>query len=185
MDWLLRHIEHPLLFAFTTLLALACLRPFFAWFFGDWRGLLEDVRDAGMPDLLMLFRGRWFEGEWAELKIGVLDLTAFDRLVVTGKATLGTLTVQFDFAAGDRFQFLSAGALGLDAAQLSFQSNGLDAGLGIAVDSSTGALVMRIVELRPHVAASARFAAAPVPLPPALGLFGVSLLGLVARRRRG
>jgi hypothetical protein len=124
------------------------------------------------------------------LDIGVLDLAQFDRLVVTGTATLGSLTVQFDFGAGatvyagERYEFLSAGALTLDAAHLSFQPNGLAAGLGIAVDTGAQALVLRIVELPAlAMAPQARLAAAPVPLPPALWLFSCSLAGLLRRRR--
>lgn len=71
MDWLDKNVEHPLLLILAIGVAIPFLWQFWRWFFGDIFGFAEDVKDAGLPDWYAFLKGRYWEGEWAELKIFV------------------------------------------------------------------------------------------------------------------
>ena len=70
MEWLSRNIDHPLLFILAITISLPVLKQYWKWVFGDTSNFVSDVKDAAMPDWYAFFRGRYWESEWAELKIG-------------------------------------------------------------------------------------------------------------------
>lgn len=63
-------VKHPFLLATSILLSLPVLWQYWKWMFGGTEGFLDDVRSAAEPDWFALWKGRYWEGEWAELKIG-------------------------------------------------------------------------------------------------------------------
>lgn len=77
MEWLSQFVDHPWLFVATSCLALLCLWPFWRWFFGDIYGFSEDVSDASTSDTINFIRGRYWEGEWASLKLAAFAALSF------------------------------------------------------------------------------------------------------------
>lgn len=69
MDWLTNLIEHPILLILAIALALPVIKQYFKWFFGDLSGFTSDASLGAMPDIYAMFKGKYLEGEWAELKI--------------------------------------------------------------------------------------------------------------------
>ena len=62
-------IDHPWLLVLAVGLAIVCLIPWFKLFFGDCFNFGSDVADAALPDLLAALMGRFWKGEWAEVKL--------------------------------------------------------------------------------------------------------------------
>jgi hypothetical protein len=75
MEWLINLIEHPLLLIPAIVLAFPVIKQYFKWFFGDLGGFTSDVSLSAMPDIYAMFKGKYLEGEWAELKIFFFILT--------------------------------------------------------------------------------------------------------------
>ena len=86
------HVDHPWLLLMAVAVAFPVLSQYFKWFFGDAAGLREDVVDAAMPDWLAVLFGRFWQGEWAEVKIG-----AFLLLVIGFTAALYKIGVMIFF----------------------------------------------------------------------------------------
>jgi len=69
MTWLLKSIDHPYLLLLAVVVAIPILIQYWKWIFGDMGGFVSDITLGGMPDWLAFLRGKYWEGEWAEIKI--------------------------------------------------------------------------------------------------------------------
>ncbi len=67
-------VNHIFLLLFSICLAIPVLLQLWEWMFGDLRGFFSDLFEASLPDWLSLLRMRYWEGEWAELKLGLFLL---------------------------------------------------------------------------------------------------------------
>jgi hypothetical protein len=85
MEWLLGFVDHPLLLLCALLITVPVMNQYWKWFFGDIAGFGEDVKDAVVPDWYALLRGRYWEGEWAELKIVFFVLLFFGTVAAVYK----------------------------------------------------------------------------------------------------
>jgi hypothetical protein len=74
MQWLRGFVDHPLLLLIALLIAAPVMYQYWKWFFGDLAGFGTDAKDAAIPDWYAFLRGRYWQGEWAELKIIVFLL---------------------------------------------------------------------------------------------------------------
>ncbi|RTL54340.1 MAG: hypothetical protein EKK46_08325 [Rhodocyclaceae bacterium] len=88
MNDLTNLIEHPLLFLFTTAIALAVLGIYWPWFFGDIHGFVDDLEEAAKPDWYAWWQGRYWEGEWAEFKLGAFALLSLGVIAACYKLGL-------------------------------------------------------------------------------------------------
>ena len=77
MNWLTEYIEHPFLLFLSICIAVPILMNYVGWLFGGSRGLAEDLKVAALPDWYAFLKGRYWESEWAELKIGAFVLLCF------------------------------------------------------------------------------------------------------------
>lgn len=70
-------VAHPWLLICAIMVGIPLIFFFWGWCFGDLRQFIADITDASMPDLWQALRGRYWEGEWAELKLGFFLLYSF------------------------------------------------------------------------------------------------------------
>ncbi len=92
MDSLCGHVDHPWLLLLAIAIAIPVLFQYFKWFFGDVAGLRDDAVNVALPDWLALLMGRFWQGEWAVVKIG-----AFILLVAGFTAALYKIGVMIFF----------------------------------------------------------------------------------------
>ena len=92
MNWLRGYVDHPFLLVLAICVAIPILWQYWQWLFGGIHNFVEDVKDAAAPDWYAFLRGRYWEGEWAELKIVVFML-----LCVGLAAALYTMAVKVLF----------------------------------------------------------------------------------------
>ncbi len=69
LDWASGYVDHPWLLLVAIPVAIMFLAPWFRWFFGNLRGLGEDVTVASIPDCISVFTKYFWRGEWAEVKL--------------------------------------------------------------------------------------------------------------------
>lgn len=74
MRWLTEFVDHPYLLALAVLVALPLLWQYFRLFFGDLGGFVDDAELGGASDWDTLLKGRYVDGQWAELKIAFFVL---------------------------------------------------------------------------------------------------------------
>lgn len=74
MNWVTEHVDHPLLLIAAICIAVPILRHYWQWFFGSIHDFATDLKDAAAPDWCAFLRGKYWEGEWAGLKIGAFIL---------------------------------------------------------------------------------------------------------------
>lgn len=89
MTWLTQNIEHPYLLLITTIIAIPVIWQYWKWIFGDINSFGEDLKVAALPDLFAALLGRYWESEWAELKIGFFIVLCVGVIAATYK--LGTI----------------------------------------------------------------------------------------------
>jgi hypothetical protein len=89
MNWVTEYLDHPLLLIAAICIAAPILWHYWQWFFGNIHDFAADVKDAAVPDWYAFLRGRYWEGEWAELKIG-----AFILLSVSFVAAIYTIAIK-------------------------------------------------------------------------------------------
>lgn len=70
MSWLAQFVDHPNLLILAATVAAPILWQYFKWFFGDMGGFVSDAALGGAPDWYAFLKGKYWEGEWVELKIG-------------------------------------------------------------------------------------------------------------------
>lgn len=69
MTWLARYIEHPYLLTLAVFVAAPILWQYMKWLFGDLSGFISDATLGGLPDWYTFLINKYWEGEWAEIKI--------------------------------------------------------------------------------------------------------------------
>ena len=69
MSDLLTFVDHPWILGAAICLAIPVIWGYWRWFFGDAEDFATDLEDADYRDWINLLRGRYWEGEWAEVKI--------------------------------------------------------------------------------------------------------------------
>lgn len=91
MGWQSEYLEHPFLLILS--ICFAVLFSSYVWeaFFGDVKGFVQDIKDAALPDLFACLMGRYWDGEWAELKLGVFILIFIGLVLVFFKGGLTIL----------------------------------------------------------------------------------------------
>lgn len=67
-------VDHPWLLLACLALSVPPLREIWRMIFGDAADFAEDLRLAALPDWWAWFQGRYWDGQWAELKLTVFAL---------------------------------------------------------------------------------------------------------------
>ena len=62
-------VDHPWLLLACLALSVMPLKEMWRLIFGDGADFIEDVKIAAVPDWYAWLKGRYWEGEWAELKL--------------------------------------------------------------------------------------------------------------------
>ena len=69
LEWLERYVDHPAVLLLSIAIAVPVMLRYWQWFFGNAEESVQDLKDALVPDLWAALKGRYWEGEWAELKL--------------------------------------------------------------------------------------------------------------------
>jgi len=85
MTWLNQNIDHPFLLLIATIIAIPIIWQYWKWMFGDIGAFSDDIKDAALPDLFAAYIGRYWESEWAALKIGLFLLLCVGVIAATYK----------------------------------------------------------------------------------------------------
>ena len=68
------YIDHPWLLLLALVVSVPFICQYWIWLFGSVGGFKEDLMDASEWDIFAAFKGHYWEGEWAEFKIGLFIL---------------------------------------------------------------------------------------------------------------
>lgn len=69
LEWLGGYVDHPPVLLLALAIAIPVMPRYWRWFFGNAEESIQGLKDALVPDLWAALKGRYWEGEWAELKL--------------------------------------------------------------------------------------------------------------------